>query len=52
VVEGVAHLLHLQRPEPVARGLAAFFARHPIDRQHEPQARRSPPSPAVALPAT
>jgi pimeloyl-ACP methyl ester carboxylesterase len=27
-VEGVAHLLHLQRPEPVARGLAGFFARH------------------------
>ncbi len=29
-VEGVAHLLHLQRPEPVARGLAAFVARHPM----------------------
>jgi pimeloyl-ACP methyl ester carboxylesterase len=29
-VEGVAHLLHLQRPEPVARGIAAFLARHPI----------------------
>ena len=28
-VEGVAHLLHIQRPEPVARGLAEFFARHP-----------------------
>jgi pimeloyl-ACP methyl ester carboxylesterase len=29
-VEGVAHLLHLQRPEPVARGIAGFFARHPM----------------------
>jgi hypothetical protein len=22
--------LHLQRPEPVARGIAAFLAKHPI----------------------
>lgn len=29
-IEGVAHLLHMQRPEPVARGLAGFLARHPI----------------------
>ena len=29
-IEGVAHLLHMQRPEPVARGLAGFFARHPM----------------------
>jgi len=29
-IEGVAHLLHVQRPEPVARGVAEFFARHPI----------------------
>jgi pimeloyl-ACP methyl ester carboxylesterase len=29
-IEGVAHLLHIQRPEPVARGMAEFFARHPI----------------------
>jgi pimeloyl-ACP methyl ester carboxylesterase len=28
-IEGVAHLLHIQRPEPVARGVAEFFARHP-----------------------
>jgi pimeloyl-ACP methyl ester carboxylesterase len=27
-INGVAHLLHLQRPDPVARGLAGFFARH------------------------
>ncbi len=29
-IQGVAHLLHLQRPEPVAQGMAEFFARHPI----------------------
>ena len=29
-IDGVAHLLHLQRPAPVARGVAAFFARHPL----------------------
>lgn len=29
-IEGAGHLLHLQRPEPVARGIAEFFARHPI----------------------
>ena len=28
VIEGVGHLLHLERPEPVAAGIAAFFARH------------------------
>ncbi|HEU5314567.1 MAG TPA: alpha/beta hydrolase [Chloroflexota bacterium] len=30
MVEGVAHLLHLQRPEPVAQGVSEFFARHPM----------------------
>ena len=30
LVDGVAHLLHIQDPEPVAKGLAEFFARHPI----------------------
>lgn len=30
-IEGVAHLLHMQRPEPVARDVAAFFARHPMN---------------------
>lgn len=29
-VEGVGHLLHIQHPEPVARGVAAFLYRHPI----------------------
>lgn len=31
-IEGVTHLLHIQHPEPVARGVAEFFARHPITR--------------------
>jgi pimeloyl-ACP methyl ester carboxylesterase len=30
-IEGVAHLLHMQRPEPVARGIAEFLARHPMN---------------------
>lgn len=29
-IESVAHLLHIQRPSPVARGVAAFFGRHPM----------------------
>lgn len=29
-IEGVGHLLHMQRPQPVAQGVAQFFARHPI----------------------
>jgi pimeloyl-ACP methyl ester carboxylesterase len=31
-VEGVAHLLHLQRTEPVVEQVAAFLARHPMSR--------------------
>ncbi|HEY3236199.1 MAG TPA: alpha/beta fold hydrolase [Polyangiaceae bacterium] len=31
-IEGVGHLLHLQRPEPVAREIAAFLGRHPMSR--------------------
>jgi len=29
-VENVGHLLQIQSPEPVARGIADFFSRHPI----------------------
>ena len=29
-IERVAHLLQIQRPGPVARGVAEFFARHPM----------------------
>lgn len=27
-IQGVGHLLHMQRPEPVAESMAAFFSRH------------------------
>jgi pimeloyl-ACP methyl ester carboxylesterase len=30
-IEGAAHLLHMQRPEPVARGVAEFLGRHPVN---------------------
>jgi pimeloyl-ACP methyl ester carboxylesterase len=29
-IDGVGHLLHAQRPEPVARGMAEFLQRNPI----------------------
>jgi pimeloyl-ACP methyl ester carboxylesterase len=29
-VEGAGHLLQIQRPGPVARGIAEFFGRHPL----------------------
>jgi len=33
-VEGAGHLLQIQGPEPVARGIAEFFGRHPIAPRH------------------
>jgi pimeloyl-ACP methyl ester carboxylesterase len=30
-VPGTGHLLQLQNPEPIARGMAEFFARHPMN---------------------
>ncbi|MDP1818456.1 MAG: alpha/beta hydrolase [Acidimicrobiales bacterium] len=29
-IDGVGHLLHIERPEPVARAIASFLGRHPI----------------------
>ncbi len=29
-IQGVGHLLHVERPEPVARGMADFLGRHPM----------------------
>jgi pimeloyl-ACP methyl ester carboxylesterase len=40
VIDGVGHLLHIQRPEPVARGMAQFLERHSMvttDPGHEQQ---------------
>ena len=34
-IDGVGHLLHMQRPEPVARCMAEFFARHPMDGRND-----------------
>jgi len=31
IVEGVGHLLHIQRPQPVVQGVAEFLGRHAID---------------------
>jgi pimeloyl-ACP methyl ester carboxylesterase len=37
-VDGVGHLLHIQRPEPVARGMASFLERNPMaDRPDQPR---------------
>jgi pimeloyl-ACP methyl ester carboxylesterase len=33
-VDGAGHLLQIQRPEPVARGIAEFFSRHPVAADH------------------
>jgi pimeloyl-ACP methyl ester carboxylesterase len=41
VIEGAGHLLHMQRPEPVVRGVAEFLDRHPM-----PAARQLAPLPA------
>jgi pimeloyl-ACP methyl ester carboxylesterase len=42
-VDGVGHLLHIQSPEPVARGMAEFLERNPmagrLDQPHRPVAR-------------
>jgi pimeloyl-ACP methyl ester carboxylesterase len=38
-IDGVAHLLHLQNPEPVARGVAEFFDRHAIGASEPADAR-------------
>jgi pimeloyl-ACP methyl ester carboxylesterase len=42
-VDEVGHLLHIQRPEPVARGMAEFLERNPLadrlDRPRRPVAR-------------
>jgi pimeloyl-ACP methyl ester carboxylesterase len=47
-IDGVGHLLHIQRPKPVAEAIAQFITRHPIARD---VARRphlaDPPQPLV-----
>jgi 3-oxoadipate enol-lactonase len=36
-IDGAGHLLHIQRPEPVARALAAFLGRHRIGSEGVPK---------------
>jgi pimeloyl-ACP methyl ester carboxylesterase len=35
-IEGVGHLLHIQRAEPVARGMVEFLQRNAIARDQVP----------------
>ena len=39
-IEGAGHLLHIQRPEPVARELAGFLERHPIAAERPVEAQQ------------
>jgi pimeloyl-ACP methyl ester carboxylesterase len=39
-IDGVGHLLQIQRPEPVARGMAEFLARYPMDGDRSGRHRR------------
>ena len=48
VIDGVGHLLHLQRPEPVAQAIAAFLSRHRMDQTRRP--RPAPASPGAETP--
>ena len=54
-VEGVGHLLHIQRPEPVARGIARFLGRNAMSASPAVAAlrveSRTPPSGAAEAPA-
>ncbi len=47
-IEGVGHLLHIQRPEPVARGIAQFLKRHPMSAVKAEAQRPAMPPPDFA----
>ncbi len=51
-IEGVGHLLHIQRPEPVARGIAEFLGRHSMggDEVEAPERPSRSRGAAVAVP--
>lgn len=40
-IDGVGHLLHIQRPTPVAKSIADFFGRNPMARARDAGAERS-----------
>ena len=47
-IDGAGHLLQIQRPEPVARGMAEFLDRYPIGRDGLEALERPLPSPGTA----
>jgi pimeloyl-ACP methyl ester carboxylesterase len=51
-IEGVGHLLQIQRPEPVARGMATFLRRHPIGQEAPEGFERQSPSRAASAVAS
>lgn len=46
-IEGAGHLLHIQRAEPVARGIARFLDRHRMSVEPAMSAGANPPGPAL-----
>jgi pimeloyl-ACP methyl ester carboxylesterase len=46
-IDGVGHLLHIQRPEPVARGIAEFLARNSMADNRRPRVNSGHRSPAA-----
>ena len=47
-IDGVGHLLHVQRPEPVARGMAEFLDQYPIGGDGPEALERPSRSPGTA----
>ena len=47
-IDGAGHLLQIQRPEPVARAMAEFLARHPIGADGPQAPKRPSRSPGTA----
>jgi pimeloyl-ACP methyl ester carboxylesterase len=46
-IDGVGHLLHIQRPEPVARGIAEFLGRNSMADNRRPSVNSGHPRPAA-----
>jgi pimeloyl-ACP methyl ester carboxylesterase len=49
-IDGVGHLLHIQRPEPVAREMAEFLGRYPTDGDRLEAFERPSPSRGASVP--
>jgi len=50
-IEGVGHLLQIQRPEPVARGMGEFLTRNPITGADVPRIRVDAPTHPLVAPS-